>query len=271
MDDARKVLEVVFYSLDVAIKLLKTGRSRDVTAGINKREAIVIKTGGRTYAELLREVKEGMKDKPPLDLEAVKKTKAGDILMITRGGKEEAKRIKAMVNQVTNAVTVLKEEEDTMLIHIYDLDGAVVKEELEAAVGREEQSLGNGAVRIMSMRPTASGNQNATIALPRDAAVRILKKGRVKVGWTMCKVRERVDIKKCYNCQGMGHMARECKGPNRRDTCFRCGEKDHKAKECNREEFCAVCEVTGHRVGTGRCPEFRKALKRAKAREKKFY
>lgn len=34
---------------------------------------------------------------------------------------------------------------------------------------------------------------------------------------------------KCYNCNGKGHMSRECKKPKRNvDTCFQCGETGHR-------------------------------------------
>ena len=38
---------------------------------------------------------------------------------------------------------------------------------------------------------------------------------------------------KCYNCNLMGHMARECKKPKReKGACFECGKQGHVVKDC---------------------------------------
>lgn len=38
---------------------------------------------------------------------------------------------------------------------------------------------------------------------------------------------------KCCNCQGTGHLARNCKKKDKeRNTCYKCGEKGHIPKEC---------------------------------------
>lgn len=40
----------------------------------------------------------------------------------------------------------------------------------------------------------------------------------------------------CYNCNGKGHMSRECKKPKRSvDTCFQCGETGHRANSCSNQ------------------------------------
>ena len=38
---------------------------------------------------------------------------------------------------------------------------------------------------------------------------------------------------RCYNCNGFGHMARECKKPKReKGACFECGKQGHVVKDC---------------------------------------
>ena len=50
-------------------------------------------------------------------------------------------------------------------------------------------------------------------------------------------------VQRCYNCQGEGHMARDCPEEDRRGgdrrgggDCFKCGKPGHFARECNANE-----------------------------------
>ncbi|XP_062559343.1 uncharacterized protein LOC134224113 [Armigeres subalbatus] len=45
----------------------------------------------------------------------------------------------------------------------------------------------------------------------------------------------RVDIVRCYNCSGVGHLSADCKEPRRvKGSCFRCGSTQHRLKECSK-------------------------------------
>ncbi|XP_023312770.1 uncharacterized protein LOC111692984 [Anoplophora glabripennis] len=200
-----------------------------------KKGAFVIKTGQRQYAGLLKEIKEGIKDKAPSELETLKKTRKGDILL-TNGGAAGARKVKETMNQVTGAEIVIVGVGTRKMLNVYDMDETADKVEIENAIGQELELSEKVDIKVLSLRPTARGNQNATVALPGDYEDKLIRRGWLRIGWTRCKVRQRLEVAKCYNCCEMGHMARDCKGPNRKNTCMRCGETGHRVRECTGEK-----------------------------------
>lgn len=48
----------------------------------------------------------------------------------------------------------------------------------------------------------------------------------------MCQVSPRQEDTVCYRCHDVGHMARDCRGPDRSRECFACGRDGHVKKEC---------------------------------------
>ncbi|KAJ8916766.1 hypothetical protein NQ315_013971 [Exocentrus adspersus] len=81
---------------------------------------------------------------------------------------------------------------------------------------------------------------------------------------------DRVDVMQCYRCWGYGHTRRACKEEiGKENTCRRCGRAGHLQKECKEEAQCLSCGNGGHIVESGKCPEFQKALRRARQQQRK--
>ena len=49
---------------------------------------------------------------------------------------------------------------------------------------------------------------------------KLLKAGKYKVGWVICRVRRRIPLVRCFRCLGYGHHSRDCKGIDRSNTCY---------------------------------------------------
>lgn len=65
---------------------------------------------------------------------------------------------------------------------------------------------------------------------------------------------------KCYNCNEMGHLSRDCPKPPKRPRCAKCGKSGHEAEECKLssgnvrfvraivDEFHKIVKVNGNRM-----------------------
>ncbi|KAK9693579.1 Zinc knuckle [Popillia japonica] len=130
---------------------------------------------------------------------------------------------------------------------------------------------------------TQHGGQNATVVLDKMWADELCKRGTIRIGWTPCTIRQRVNITRCYRCLDFGHKRWECQGVDNTNTCLKCGKSDHRAKEwcqgvdntntclkcgksdhrakeCTEESFCVICKKPGHRADQTRCPHYRKLI-----------
>ena len=91
---------------------------------------------------------------------------------------------------------------------------------------------------------------------------------RITLGLVQCKVYDRYNIKRCYNCQKFGHHAKDC--PDKEHpVCGKCSE-EHKTTDCESEmEKCVNCvrnkvEESNHAASDARCPSIVKERKRLK-------
>ena len=115
------------------------------------------------------------------------------------------------------------------------------------------------------------GNRLAVATLVREEANLLLGARALRVGFVRCRVRKRIEVVKCFRCLGYGHISQDCKGQDRRKTCFNCGAVGNKKFECTAAAECFLCkEMDGspikrsHKVGSALCTAFRGALEAAK-------
>lgn len=222
---------------------------------------VIIKQGGKTYADLLRDVRGALGGTgEDTGIKSIRKTKDGDLLLVAKKGEDKTLSKIIREKMVGAEVRASKTKEETL--HIKDLDEVTTTEEILTAVraATEGSQVAGYEAQISSLRPCYGGRQIATIRAEPQLAAFLVDKGTLKIGLVPCRIIKRVDIKKCYRCWNYGHQSKDCKGPNRDNLCLTCGKEGHQAKGCKNEEFCPLCEMEGHRAGSARCGVFRKAL-----------
>ncbi len=69
-----------------------------------------------------------------------------------------------------------------------------------------------------------------------------------------------MDDIECYNCSGLGHLARDCPS---QEVCYNCEGLGHSARECTSPEMCYNCLGEGHSSWECTSPELCKACKGA--------
>lgn len=107
------------------------------------------------------------------------------------------------------------------------------------------------------------GTKTAEVTLEKTQAAKLQAIGKIKLGWSICTVREKVKILRCYACLKLGHAHYECrqkKGPQNTLRCFKCTLEGHKVEDCKNFARCNTCNVNGHRADSTQCPKLRNRL-----------
>lgn len=229
-------------------------RSASVRRGtppVAESKTIVVQAQGKTYADLLKTMKE-----------KVKVEEAGEILSIRKGrdeqlevrvsGVQKAGEFSAMLKDRAGdlQVDIRNKGDRRTVVHIKDMLGDTTEGELKEAI---EKVLGTGErFQITSMRDAYGSTKNATVITTQRSATKLIT-ARLRVGWVCCRAYIRIENEKCYRCWSMGHGRRECRGPDRTNLCFNCGNTGHFIKDCRQAMKCLDCRSTEHRTGSVSC------------------
>lgn len=217
-----------------------------------KDNTILIKMEGISYAELLKKVKKDVNpDAVGVQVQNIRKTKKEELLLTVKQGTEKAEVLKQEIMnklpEVSATIFVKKK-----IIHIKDLDEVTTVEDIKEAVAKlTSVDIQNFEVR--ALRPAFGNRQNATIIMTETAANKLIAAGKIKVGWTNCRIQERKREDRCFKCWEYGHTKLECKGPDRQNLCLRCTANDHRVSKCRNKPYCLTCKCEGHQTGAKNC------------------
>lgn len=263
----QKIMEFVLQKCGVKIEynLPKSKRQperqefHDLKREKRSKDDVIIKAGEKSYADLLREVKHSVDiDKIGVKVERLRKTAAGDLQIIVDGGKQAAESLGAELRARLGGTKVIVKKA-TKIFHIWGIDAATTKEEVEESL-RRVTGAKEGEITVSALRPTRDGNQAATITAQNCSIPALLGIDRIKVGWVTCRLRQRVSILRCFRCLETGHTSQKCKGPDCSRMCYNCGQEGHKAKDCTNSMYCIGCKIDGHKLDSMRCPRFKKVF-----------
>lgn len=231
-------------------------------------DAIVIaKKGEMSYADILRRVKTDPNLRSVGEaVTKIRRTQKGELLLQL---KESGDGTAGYKNSILT--TLAEEAEVRTLTHrttveVRDIDEITTKEDVEGAI-KTQLGFEELPDKAVSLRKAYGETQIAAIVLPGELARKLLEAGKMKIGWTICRIRERTELKKCFRCLEFGHIAMQCKSrEDRSKLCRKCGEDGHIAKDCKREPSCMFCKKehpndANHIAGSSKCPIFRRALK----------
>ncbi|XP_046481057.1 uncharacterized protein [Neodiprion pinetum] len=240
--------------------------------GENKRkpvrpDAVLVKVaGGSNYADVLKKIKGGVHpEKTGANITAVKRTRGGDVLLELKGG-SGARALSEAVRGVLGGEAKVSTLEPSMVVEVRDLDEVTTEGEVRAALS---EALRAPLAELIRLRPGFRGTQTALCKMPERTARKLVALAKIRIGWTVCRIRERVAVDRCHRCQGYGHHAAQCLGP---DNSNPCGTEGHKEKECQGSSpRCLTCKNRGlrgdHFSGSGRCSSFKEELQKAKLRQ----
>ena len=121
-----------------------------------------------------------------------------------------------------------------MGVEIAGLDPSIEAGDVKEAVRGFFEQDSEMEFRVSLTKTPYKGNKKAYLLLEEARALKLLKAAHIKIGWVSCRVRRRKELNRCYRCLGFGHMAADCRGPDRSRCCWRCGEEGHIAGSCTR-------------------------------------
>lgn len=229
-------------------------------------DAFIIKqTGNLSYADMLKKIKESSNlHEMGSKVQKIRRTQAGELIIImdkTASGK--CPEFQTALRNTLDHNAEVKTRTHEILIEVRDLDEVATGADILSAI-QEQHSVELTSAAIKSLRVAYGGTQSALLSLPVSLGMAILSRGRLRVGWVVCRVREKKYPTKCFKCWGMGHLARNCTSEiDRTGVCIKCGQKGHHSKNCSNEPKCVLCTESGaqnneHMLGSRRCPAYTK-------------
>lgn len=230
----------------------RKGRNNEFTAQRKKNDGLIVQMKDKTYAELLKTVKQNINPvEMGVDIVDITKTRKGDLLLKIGNGPAKAGELQKMMKQKLPGVnTSLLQNNKT--IHIKGMDETATEEEIRLAICGT-MAIKEDSFKLSSLRPAYGGKKNVTVIMPENYAERFLEMKNIRIGWTPCKIKERKIETRCYKCWGAGHTKAICSGPDREALCLKCAQSGHKAINCQNTAHCLDCKQDGHQTGSARC------------------
>ncbi|XP_041632353.1 uncharacterized protein [Drosophila kikkawai] len=203
-----------------------------------RADAILIKCSEGSYADMLKLVKtepslQGLKD----NVQGLRRTANGGLLLRMQKPQDPStQQLQAALRTAISDKAEVAVMQETVQVEIRDLDEMTSGGEVTMALfaGEDCDIPSNAAPR---MRKAFGGTQTATVSLRPDHARRLLDKGKIRIGWVVCRIRQKTELRRCFKCMGYGHTSTRCRASDSvakatQNSCFRCGEEGHKHYTC---------------------------------------
>ena len=253
-------------------RVRRRGKKRQQTDRIN--DAIRVRTtGDSTYAQVLKEMKSKV-DPATIETQVarIRRARNNDLLIIVKKGSTTESFSQKIRDVLQNKAEVLALDYDPETdVDIRDIEEDITEEEVINCI---KKAVGEEATIKCKMKPSFAGMQMATVRMKKKLADVLIEKRRIRIGWTNCVIKSRINVLKCYKCLGFGHISRGCQGPDRSESCYKCGKLDHKIADCTNEAICFTCkdknyETTSHISGSRNCRCFKEELSKTKLAQAK--
>lgn len=93
---------------------------------------------------------------------------------------------------------------------------------------------------VMVKKYEQEGRKDGTLIIETDSEThkKLIKNGKLNLGWRRCRVYDFVSVLRCFKCWGYNHMAKHCK---KEEVCHHCAG-NHNSKNCkSTSKRCTNC------------------------------
>ena len=158
---------------------------------------------GESYAEILKAMK--VKVNPQnsgAEVLSIRRTRKEEILLVLKKGGDVSAFEKAL-DQAVGQRAEVKSLVSKRSVEIRDLDETITRQDVVAAlcVALGKPDLGHQC----RLYKRFGGVQTAVVCLTEADAQSLLGLGKLGVGCVNCRIREHVEVARCFRCQGYGH------------------------------------------------------------------
>lgn len=236
-------------------------------------DALIIKScANMSYADILKKVKsDGKLSNLGENVKGIRKTEKGELLVeLNKAEHENLHQFEEVMKEVLGSDAEVRSLTHEIILQIKDIDEVTSKEEIIDALRKSSDSMKDlHCNSLKSLRPAYGSTQIATICLSAHLANNLLDAGKIKIGWVVCRIRQKITPKKCFKCLDFGHIAAHCKSSNDfSKCCIKCGEAGHKIQDCSKAPKCLLCtnekQTANHITGSVICPKYKMAVEHLK-------
>lgn len=266
----RKLVEGIFHDTGTKVIIYSNARKKQprtyATAVARERKTFGIIVGDKnnSYNETLKQVKTAMSEnKINKGIQGIRSIRDGKVLITM--DKNEAvmasveKALKTHTKTSDSDVLKLGETDMRTHIHIRGMDSITTKEEIQTCIKDILKLTDDEELRTSELRPNANNTQAITVTLRKKDAAVLIEHKYIRIGYSNCRVEERVNVTRCRRCWEYGHNSANCQAEDRSKNCFKCGQEGHIGKDCKNDDWCPLCKLK-HKAGSGKCESFKRSL-----------
>lgn len=179
----------------------------------------------------------------------LKKVRDGGILINCQSQAETMKLKQLVMEKIGDKYEVEIPTSRKPRLKIIDVFDEMTNEEVIENIKTQNELLEHADIEVKAILNKSKRNNkrngfDVIIEAKQEDCNIMLQMQSINIGWKRCKVVEHTYIKRCYNCCGFSHIAKDCR--NKR-SCRKCAG-DHEG-ECNSVTIkCINCSILNDRL-----------------------
>ena len=204
------------------------------------------RNANQKHDETRKEVKSSF-DPTKIAVSCMKNSRDGGVIIECKS-KVAAEKLKAEACKKTGEKYNISEpKKHHPKIKIVGITETSVPEEIEELMYAQNEDFlpkDKSVTKVMHVAPSKKNKKKfygICVQVDGESYDKILKNGKINIGWDICAVYDAVDIPICYKCCGFNHLAKQC---DTQTVCAKCGSS-HRTPECevaDNEVICVGCK-----------------------------